>query len=187
MRSVIKHLFLLFFCLSAIQFAFASSAPINVKDVDNLLEVKLSSSMSVLESCTFFDCQKLQSIVMNNGFCRIDGYAISGCGQLRELQIPRTVEFMSDKSVSFCDNLEKVIMSADVFMFTKNWPFCDCPNIKEVICDGKPLTRDLFRAYMCSPCYVHISNPDLVGRYPYGEMTEARLKKIMNKLPACVK
>ena len=39
MRSIVKLLFLLIFCFFCLQSAFASSAPVNVQDMNKVLEV----------------------------------------------------------------------------------------------------------------------------------------------------
>lgn len=120
---------------------------------ENLTKVNLSTNTTILESCSFYSCNNLNSIALNNikkigDFCfyrcssliKIDLSnvedlnkaigAFKECTSLKEVILSSKVTYLPDEIFKGCINLEKINLE-NIKEIGKE-AFKDCKNLKEI-------------------------------------------------------
>jgi hypothetical protein len=107
---------------------------IDYRDVpDNILlrEVYIPSSAEYIARFTFYFCESLRRVDMNEGLHAIGARAFSGCRKLREINLPTTVNFIGAGAFHFCDNLQTVQMPP-VLDSIRDHTFSYCFRLREI-------------------------------------------------------
>lgn len=107
---------------------------IDYRDVpDNILlrEVYIPSSAEYIARFTFYFCESLRRVELNEGLHAIGARAFSGCRKLREMNLPTTVNFIGAGAFHFCDNLQTVQMPP-VLDSIRDHTFSYCFRLREI-------------------------------------------------------
>ncbi len=83
----------------------------------NITEIKLPSTVEIVEYQAFAGCEKLTNVMLNEGLQSIESYAFAGNTSLTEIVIPSTVTTATEFAFVQCIALEKIKFEGDAPMF----------------------------------------------------------------------
>ena len=129
--------------------------------------VYLPTTLNIIRSYAFNNCQMLKSVYLPNGVTTIELWAFNGCWQMKSFEIPNTVVNIGSGVFSACDNLEYIKLSSSLTELPSNllWRtkiksialpsevtniyngcFAECDSLNTMVC------------YASIPPYVEIDN-----------------------------
>lgn len=71
-------------------------------------EVKIASSVKVLEKGAFYSCEKLTKLSLTDGVEEIKESALEGCVSLKELELPKSLKKFDRTAIMYCSSLIKI-------------------------------------------------------------------------------
>lgn len=84
-----------------------------------LEEIELPDTLTKIEICAFYYCEKLKEIKIPSNVDTIERLAFEGCSSLKEIRIPKSVTTVGDKILYECTNLETIYIENGTNM--DNW------------------------------------------------------------------
>lgn len=129
--------------------------------------VYLPTTLNIIRSYAFNNCQMLKSVYLPNGVTTIELWAFNGCWQMKSFEMPNTVVNIGSGVISGCDNLEYIKLSSSLTELPSNllWRttiksivlpsevtniyngcFAECDSLNTMVC------------YASIPPYVEIDN-----------------------------
>lgn len=100
---------------------------------DNLKEIILSSSLSLISGNTFFGCANLSKIVIPYGIYTIGNNAFYGCNNLTDITIPNSVTSIGNNAFYGCNNLTDITIPNSVTSIGNN-AFEGCVSLTDIFC-----------------------------------------------------
>ena len=113
-------------------------APESLQSVDyyafeycsNLVTVYGLNNITYLGSSAFGNCSKLENISLGK-ITKIYPYCFTYCTNLKNIEIPETVTYISEGAFKYCASLEKVIIPSSVISINYE-VWTGCPSIQEI-------------------------------------------------------
>ena len=156
---------------------------------NNLVDVQISDSVTVIESNAFFCCEKLERVILGESVTSIGAFAFSTCLSLKEINIPDSVERIEAHAFGWCSSLRSIVLGNNLkkigeFAFETcsklrsitipqsiesidQYAFLLCENVDHIYFDGtieqwKAIFKEENWNNMMGEYTVHCSNGDLV-------------------------
>lgn len=117
-------------------------------------ELRLPKSLEKIEWCAFYHCEKLRSIIFNDGLKEIDSDAFANCFSLEEVHLPGSL-IKIDHCFSDCYSLKRIYFNGTVAQMNKlsnNDPSqlvgiidYDTPPVEIICTDGTLYSKPGFR------------------------------------------
>ena len=100
----------------------------------NLIDADMSKALSLRSiSTSFWGCEKLNNVKLNEGLKEIGGSAFSICTKLKSIHIPSTVTAIGGWCFQQCDILEEVTFAADSQLTAiGGGTFYNCYSLKKI-------------------------------------------------------
>ena len=100
----------------------------------NLIDADMSKALSLRSiSTSFWGCEKLNNVKLNEGLKEIGGSAFSICTKLKSIHIPSTVTAIGGWCFQQCDILEEVTFAADSQLTAiAGGTFYNCTKLKKI-------------------------------------------------------
>ena len=118
------------------------SSPWNNEESDyteNIYTVIIEPGITNVGSFAFWNCKKLEKIVISNTVKVIEDTAFGSCSNLETITIPNGVEQIDSYAFSDCENLKKVNISSSVNNISTS-AFSGCSNLSDFIVDSNNAT-----------------------------------------------
>jgi len=122
----------------------------------SLERVVLSESILEIGSSAFHNCRNLKDVVMGEGLVRIDDWAFAFCG-MEHLTVPASVRYIGDQAFFGCASLTSMDFMSDYLRVMGN-VFNDCTSISEITFYGTNVTFDSYT-------FSFMNNEDLAIAY----------------------
>ncbi len=101
-------------------------------EVSVMTQVILPESLRSIGNCAFCDCHSLEKVdFAGSSLELIEGYAFSGCGNLRSIQLPEGLKTLGDCAFSQCEALASVAIPDSLTEMDDN-PFEGCPALADI-------------------------------------------------------
>ena len=162
----------------------------------NLWFVELPTSLKVIERCAFWQCYKLDRLIIPKGIERIGeaavlsndilmsadlepvivGNELFSSGSIAEdvIEIPDGIEYVSHMSFAFDNNLRKVVIPMSVKK-VDDQAFWECKNLKGLVVKSpKVFLYNAFGWGYCYPTRLVVPKGRLSFYKPMGELWEKR-------------
>ena len=97
----------------------------------NLEDVTLSCTTETMPWGGFFECEKLQQIVVPNGVKRIRSECFLDCPSLRVVRLPNGVNEIGDSAFSGCSSLVSINLPESLTDID-GYAFAHCPNLRQI-------------------------------------------------------
>ncbi len=100
------------------------------KNCRYITEIIIPTSVKIIESSAFYDCARVERLVLNEGLQTIGQHAFQGMYLLKSLALPSSIKKIEYAAFSNCTILEKVILGSGI----KNVNgFSNCTSLTEII------------------------------------------------------
>lgn len=110
----------------------------------SLKSVKLPTTLTMIDSNSFYGCSSLETIVIPENVTRIGEYAFAFCENLKEITLPEGLMTIYSDAFENCTSLEHIIIPSTV-TYIGGENFYGCSNLKSFTCLAKtPPTLDPF-------------------------------------------
>lgn len=104
------------------------------KNQDQIKELVLPSTITIINSSAFDGCTNLEYINLPKSLEKIGKFAFLHCEKLKEINIPSKVKIIEESSFSSCFNLTQVTFNNDSQLQSiENGAFSLCINLSEII------------------------------------------------------
>ncbi len=148
----------------------------------NMTRLKLSDTLKVIESHSFWDARKIISVKLPVGLRKIKASAFEGTG-LRQVTIPSKVKKIGNQSFSSCYNLKTAIVKEGVEVVGMG-AFWDCNKLTKVVLPNS-ITK-LMGVSFCTTALEKViipKNVEEIGNAAFvqASVEEATLKKVTIK------
>ncbi len=146
-----------------------------------LINVKIPKGVSIIKTCLFYDCEKLENVEMHEGITEIQEDAFMGCDHLCEVTVPEGLTELNDSVFWDCQMLQKITLPSTLKSFCAGHVF-HSNNLREIIVhkDNKHLkvvkgglyTYDGKKLIKCLSCDKEFTIEDgtaYVGEYAFSQ------------------
>ena len=109
-----------------------------IEDNNDLVEIRIGKAATSIGDSAFYDCNNLSSVYIPNSISVINDSAFTGCSALTSINIPDSVLSIYDWAFANCEKLTSITIPSSVQHL--GYAFNNCPNLKQVIFEGKKLS-----------------------------------------------
>ena len=113
---------------------------------DNILEVEIQNSVTVIYMNSFYDCDSLTSIVIPDSVTSISVNAFSSCGSLTSIVISDSLTSIGANAFSSCGSLTSIVIPDSLTSIGSN-AFRFCSRLKSITFEGTVMQWNLIVKY----------------------------------------
>lgn len=97
----------------------------------SITSVVCPSTLKKIRKYSFFECDKLEKIVLNEGLTTIEQDVLQHCDRIKEIRLPFTVTSIGNESINDCNSLEAVFVPESLTAIG-DVVFAYCDSLKEI-------------------------------------------------------
>ncbi|MBO7054098.1 MAG: leucine-rich repeat protein [Bacteroidales bacterium] len=98
--------------------------------------------------CAFSDCNKITSLVIQEGIQKIGSSAFSGCSKLQSVVLPNSLVEMELAAFTHCKKLTDITFSNNLTTIPSE-AFRECDALQSIVIPGSVKTIDSYAFYIC--------------------------------------
>ena len=98
--------------------------------------------------CAFSDCNKITSLVIQEGIKKIGSSAFSGCSKLQSVVLPNSLTEMEICAFTHCKKLTDITFSNNLTTIPSE-AFRECDALQSIVIPGSVKTIDSYAFYIC--------------------------------------
>ena len=98
--------------------------------------------------CAFSDCNKITSLIIQEGVQKIGNSAFSGCSKLQSVALPNSLTDMEDCAFTHCKKLTDITFSNNLTIIPSE-AFRECDALQSIVIPGSVKTIDSYAFYIC--------------------------------------
>ena len=98
---------------------------------ENITSLSVPSTLKTIGRAAFWNCDKLETINLENGIENIGQWAFEGCTKLSQITLPKSVKKIGHGAFESCTKLSEIIIPSKVKAIGEN-AFSSCTSLKKV-------------------------------------------------------
>ncbi len=95
-------------------------------------EIVIPKGVTKIETCAFYNCDKITKVVLPSGLVKIDIAAFGDCKSLEEINIRKGTKEIKLTAFKDCSSLKNIVLPEGVEKINVA-AFCDCTNLESII------------------------------------------------------